>query len=350
MIMTVSKGFTPLAIVAAIKSLEVKPIARERNFARVPVKTGAKVQPMNQPIRFPRRLALVLLLAFTPLMNVGTAQESGKAEKEEDSRFVRLLSEGKEPSALQTSITTFQSTKDKRLVVDLIGAIHVGEESYFRQLNEQFTKYDAVLYELVAPKGTKIPKGGTAPSSPVSYMQNGMTEALGLAFQLDSIDYNAKNFVHADMTPEEFSNSMKKREESLGKMFFRAIGQSLVKSASGSSSSDVILMQALMTKETEDRQFKLKRALAEQFADLDGAMLVFDGPDGSTLVTERNKKALKVLTEEIKSGSLRIGIFYGAGHMKDIAKRLESEFSMTRTDTSWLTAWNLKNSSPPGEK
>ena len=296
-----------------------------------------------------RLFVVLLLLASNHLMNVSVAQEAADPARKKQSQFVRLLKEGEEPVALQTSITTFQSSGNEKLTVDLIGAIHVGESSYYKLLNERFRNYDAVLYELVAPKGTRIPKGGTgdAPSSPVSYMQNGMTEALGLEFQLDSIDYTVANFVHADMTPEEFAQSMKKREESLGKMFFRAIGQSLVKNSSGDSSTDLKLMQALLAKETDDRQFKLKRAFAEQFADLDGAMLVFEGPNGSTLVTERNKKALEVLSEVTKDGKTSIGIFYGAGHMKDMAKRLKDDFQMTLKGTSWLTAWDLVSAANP---
>ena len=45
------------------------------------------------------------------------------------------------------------------VVVDLIGAVHVGEKAYYEALNKQFEDYDAVLYELVAPEGTRVPKG-----------------------------------------------------------------------------------------------------------------------------------------------------------------------------------------------
>ena len=38
-----------------------------------------------------------------------------------------------------------------------------------------------------------------------------MTSALGLSFQLDEIDYTRPNLVHADMTPDEFAQSMRDR-------------------------------------------------------------------------------------------------------------------------------------------
>jgi len=93
----------------------------------------------------------------------------------------------------------------------------------------------------------------------------------------------------------------------------------------------------------------LKRVVAEQFEDLDGAMGALDGPEGSTLLTERNKKALEVLKQDIDDGQRRLAIFYGAGHMPDMAERLENEFSLKRQgDEQWLTAWNM--ASPPKKK
>jgi hypothetical protein len=46
-------------------------------------------------------------------------------------------------------------------------------------------------------------------------LQQGLKNALELTFQLDEIDYQAGNFVHADMTPQEFEQSMAERGESL---------------------------------------------------------------------------------------------------------------------------------------
>jgi hypothetical protein len=67
----------------------------------------------------------------------------------------------------------------------------------------------------------------------------------------------------------------------------------------------------------------------------------FDGPEGSTLITERNKKALRVLDRELMAGKRRIAIFYGAGHMKDMEDRLINEFKMRRVSATWLTAWRM---------
>jgi len=287
----------------------------------------------------------------------GIAQEQNAAAEQAglekaaptSNQYVRLLRENGPkdddgaPTALQTSICRFQS-QDGNQQVDLIGAVHVGERSYYEELNRLFTKYDAILYELVAPEGTRIPKGGgEAGGSAIGYLQTGMTQMLELAYQLQEIDYTVANFVHADMTPEEFAESMKRRKESAAQMFFRAIGQSLVQQAqTGKLSSDAEMMTAIVS---ENRTHALRVVLANQFADLDGAALVFGGPDGSTLITERNKKALNVLKKQLAAGKRRVGIFYGAGHLKDMAKRLEEDFGMRSDGHDWLTAWDLRSDS-----
>jgi hypothetical protein len=232
--------------------------------------------------------------------------------------------------------------------VDLIAAIHIADKQYFDLLNQRFRTYDAVLYELVAPEGANVPQPGAAPGNVVSGMQVGMKSMLGLSFQLDCIDYKAKNLVHADMSPEEFAASMKNRNESLMGMFFRLMGRGFAEqSRDPLAKSDWKLLAALFA---DDRPYQLKLALAEQFAELDGEMDMFTGPEGSTIVTERNKKALAVLSRQLAKGQKRIGIFYGAGHLEDMQQRLETEFGMKRVRTDWLPAWSLRRDGKPASE
>ncbi len=117
------------------------------------------------------------------------------------------------PIAMETSITRYEliNEQGQRITVDLIGVVHIGEENYYETLNARFEEYEGLLYELVAPEGTVIPKGGRSEAglNPIAAMQKGMQAVLGLEFQLDHIDYAKENFVHADMTPTEFAESMK---------------------------------------------------------------------------------------------------------------------------------------------
>jgi hypothetical protein len=282
----------------------------------------------------------------TPPSEPQDAQAQEKAE--EKPLFVRVTrDEDDDPLALETVVVSYVSADGKRpgVSVDLVGAIHVGDREYYKELNKLFESYDVVLFELVAPEGTRIPKGGRqggAPN-PVMLLQNGMSGLLELKHQLDEVDYTKENFVHADMTPEEFAKSMKDRGESPLTIFLRLLEHSLVEQAKQQNrkepAPEVDLFTLLFAR---DRAMRLKRMLADQFSDMDSALAVFDGPSGSTLVTDRNKKALSVLTRELDAGKKRIAIFYGAAHLPDMEKRLLEEFGMKRESEKWLTAWRLQ--------
>ena len=66
------------------------------------------------------------------------------------------------------------------------------------------------------------------------------------------------------------------------------------------------------------------------------------GPTGSTIITERNKRAFEVLGEQLKAGKKNVAVFYGAGHLPDMEKRLLGDFAMKRHSERWLTAWALE--------
>ena len=111
----------------------------------------------------------------------------------EPSKFLRVTNDAAgNPLAMQTAITRYRPNKGD-LVIDLIGAVHIGEGDYFRQLNNQFKHYDVVLYELVAPQGTRVPRGGKkksnsqSPLNIVSWMQSQTQSTLGLESQLEMI-------------------------------------------------------------------------------------------------------------------------------------------------------------------
>ncbi|MBC8351409.1 MAG: hypothetical protein H8E66_05450 [Planctomycetes bacterium] len=283
-------------------------------------------------------MVAVLLALFTSSVLAAPPIDEKKAERE----FLRLRrNDAKELVSLETAIASYQGKlQGKPVVVDLIGAVHVADKAYYDELNKTFENYDVVLYELVAPRDT-TPTPGARSANPVSFMQLTMKNMLSLQFQLDCIDYEKKNFVHADMTPEEFTKSMTQRGESMMQMFLRMFGQSIaMQSRDPSRSGDAQLLSALFAK-PEERSLRLKRVMAEQFEDMEAATAVLDGPEGSTIVTERNKAALEVLTQQLEAGHARIAIFYGAAHLPDMEERLADDFQLKHHETKWLTAWNL---------
>ena len=102
--------------------------------------------------------SVVVLAIYAPIL----AQDEKKGNKDEQNEYVRLEREDGIVTALQTAIVRF-APKDgtqQSPTVDLVAAIHVADKSYYEKLNARFETYDVVLYELVAPEGTRVPKEG----------------------------------------------------------------------------------------------------------------------------------------------------------------------------------------------
>jgi hypothetical protein len=245
------------------------------------------------------------------------------------------------PEALETSVVSFQGEHQGRAVqVDLISAVHVADQGYYRELNRRFREYDSVLYELVAPEGTRVPRGGRSDGHPVSKVQTAMKTLLELSFQLEEVDYLGDHMVHADLSPEEFAQKMKERGESFWKLLWQMMGSAAAQADKETIPSDKDLLFALFA---PDRSLKLKRIMARQFENLEAQMNLIQGPEGSTLITERNKRALEVLSRRLEKGDDKVAIFYGAGHMADFADRLQQDFQLQPHETQWLEAWNLRD-------
>ena len=305
----------------------------------------------------------------------GLIAEEVKSVSELPKKFIRMTMNPERPripQSLDTSIIRFVPTDEKLakagVTVDLIGAIHIGDQAYFQKLDKSFKQYDALLYEMVAEKdetggapqrwedrdqpgtGTAQAPRKTSVSEEKSFeagmtviggMQLGAKDMLGLAFQLDGINYNAPNMVHADMSPEEFAQKMKDRGESFFTMFMELFMQGLAQQRANKQggASDVALLFAFFS---SDRELALKRVLAKQFAEVD-ILDMLGGEKGSTIITERNLIALDVLSKQLAKGKKRIGIFYGAGHLGDMSRRLVSDFGMKFTGEKWVEAWNLRS-------
>jgi Domain of Unknown Function (DUF1080) len=275
----------------------------------------------------------------------GTSSTLKANPDESPIEFVRVkLDDQKVPFALQTSICeyTINDGPFAGAKIDLIGAVHVGEKKYYDDLNHKFKEYDSLLFELVANPDVRFDEAqkDRGVYNPLSAAQVGMKEALKLHFQLDEIDYSRKNFVHADMTPDEFVADMKKRKDSFVGMFARVLGSSLAAQASETASgSDAKILAALVAK---NQAVALRRVMAEQFESMEYQLMGLEDKQGkSTLVTERNAKAFKVLDEQLKNGKKRLGVFYGAAHLKDMDLRLVRDFGAKRGDIHWLDAWRL---------
>ncbi len=265
---------------------------------------------------------------------------TGPAVTNEASDFLRFAESeaGDGRSRLETAIVSYEN--DAGIAVDLVAAVHVGDPAYYDALDAHFATYDRVLYELVAPEGTR-PQRGAESGGAVGFMQRSMKSILELEFQLDGVDYGARNFVHADLDPEGLARAQRERGESVWAILLNVWIAEAQRAAQGKGAT-LTLPELYAAFTAEDRASSMKRLLAEQFENMEQMAAAFDvGADGSALVTDRNTAALDVLRREVRKGARSIAIFYGAAHMADFEQRL-GELGFAKTGQRWLTAWDIR--------
>jgi hypothetical protein len=297
-------------------------------------------------------IGLIALLPAARAADPAVPAAEKKEKKDSPPKFLRLSRDKDgELVSMDTAIVRYvPKSGEGSPVVDLIGAVHFGEKSYYEALNKQFEEYDVLLYELVAPEGKQTPVRGQSSNHPLAMMQNGMKDILELEHQLEHIDYRKPNMVHADMTPEAFSQKMTDRNESFFQILMKSLGQGIAQRGQKNQAADSGLGMMVVWF-SPYRATLLRKMMAEQFEDLENSMKFLDGPDGSTIITERNKVALEGLKKQLGSGKRKVAIFYGAGHMPDMERRLGEDFGLKRAEEKWLVAWDLtrKPAKPPAK-
>ena len=277
---------------------------------------------------------LILISIFGAMSTAMPASAAGS-----ETQFARVVTDEHETAtALQLAIVTYApESGTARYSVDLVSAIHIGEKEYYAELNDKFEDYDTLLYELVAPQGTIVTRD-TERKGFISNAQMTMTRLLDLSFQLDEIDYTAANFVHADLSGDELSQSMADRNESLYTYFWRVFFASMREY--GKDPLGLRDWQMLSAILRDDNDGALKTMLAYELVDIDRIQDVLGEDSDSAVIGARNERAIEVLHSELDSGATRIGIFYGVGHMPDLEERL-LQMGLVPTRTVWVDAWYL---------
>ncbi|MFH0943671.1 MAG: hypothetical protein V2A76_00580 [Planctomycetota bacterium] len=292
-------------------------------------------------------LSLVAWIAMFP----GCTRDSGipsanASDDAEDSKFLRFVEPQDGSARLESAIARYKGPNG--IVVDLVGAVHIADQGYYEELNALFRTYDSLLYEAVAKKDVRPTGGG---DSTVSTFQRAMKDFLELEFQLDGIDYQAENFVHADLEPDEFFRMMDEKGESLLTLMWQVVLEEMKRSGQDPEASQGQGTMMLLALFAKDRARALKVVLGKQFDDLERMAAGLEKGakgEGSVLVVERNKAALRVLKERLDAGDKRLTIFYGAAHLPDMERRLLNEFGFKRAFKTWQTAWDIPPAKKPG--
>jgi len=230
-------------------------------------------------------------------------------------------------------------------VVDLIGAVHLADQAYYENLNRRFEGYEALLFEMVGgdkitgDKAAQSPQTEAAEPAAVAGLQQIYTmvsKFLKLSGQSEVIDYTAKNFVHADLTHDEFEKMQAERGETVLGFAMAASGNEEAKAGQPDVAK---LMQAMLAGSTNALKLELVHTLGQ------GGDQIASFAGESVIITDRNQRAIEVMDREIEAGKSKLGIFYGAAHFPDMEKRL-LEKGFVKGDHEWLTAWDIPKPQP----
>lgn len=269
----------------------------------------------------------LLLLSPRDVESVGDAEDSP--------RFMRMR-ESSSSDALQSAVATYVDPKTLARVT-LVGAVHVGDPAYYDALEKILDGHEVVLFEGV---GGGADEKQLEDLSFIFRLQVEMGKLLALEFQKDGIDYKKANFKNADMTWAEMQTALEEKKQTLIPM------QGLLKTISplleGLLASQRVMMERSGRK--EESAADMKRVLARYLAQgpelFERVGIMQAGKRDDVIISLRNEAAFEILDETLAAGAKSVAVFYGAGHLPDMHRRL-AERGFERKIHYWIDAWRI---------
>lgn len=250
--------------------------------------------------------------------------------------FVRFEAPaGDRPGALETGIARLFDERT-RTTVFLVGAVHVADHDYYQRIQDLLDGCDRVLFEGVGhgKSGSPPPDEEVARYDALFRLQLKLKDLLGLEFQKDGLDYGHAFWKNADVDMESLSARMK--EEGVGLPTDPPLIRGLLSLVMG-------MLDASKLAENPEFRRQIKRQSAAALATSDALFSGSMQSLGKVLIEWRNDAALAALDRELAAGpdGRWIAIFYGAGHLPDMTKKLIGR-GLEYQGTDWLRAWAVE--------
>lgn len=315
-------------------------------------------------------LAILLFAARTISLNSGAAQWDWAGQRASPSNsaqpapYLRVTRSDSNLVQLQIAVRKFVPARRSAPIIWLSGASHIGESNYFGGLQKHLDDQTLVLFEGIRDRHQKDSSSASArptenvvteanPSDAGPSLQMTLAESLGLIFQLKAIDYQRPHFRNSDLSIQQLQHLMQEKQKGLAsgtggnvnKQFETLMEIMDERSLLGALAKIVVNVLGSSPK----LQAITKLALIETLGQLKGDVSQLKGlpPEMSELVKvliqARNQAVVDDLKAELqkKARPRSIAVFYGAGHMEDLEKRLRSELKYRPAEEFWLTAFSV---------
>lgn len=299
----------------------------------------------------------VLLLAIASLALAGCASRRDRGQGSSATNtnsppqpYMRIVRPDADNVVLEIALRRFVPVKGRGPVAWLSGASHVGESNYFAALQKHLDAQGTVLFEGVGAKSKKMRFNPEEETS----IQHTMASSLGLVFQLSAIDYDRPQFRNSDLSIAQLQQLLAGGAASEGGNGEGAKAgrefRELLQVMDGSSFLGMLMHAGLKFIGSNPKlQAMTKVLLIETLGQLKGDMSQLQGvpPEIQRLleviIIERNKIVMADLKAEIRApfAPRSISVFYGAGHMADLEKRLRNELGYRPWGEVWLAALSV---------
>ena len=293
-------------------------------------------------------VATFFALSFAPV---------ARADRAPETLFLRSIETGEKMSAIQTGCVEYRPVSGGGPAVWLIAVAHLGTPEYYRVIQKRLDAQTAVLFEGVGfDHATKhAPGAGTRDAG----IQKQLSNALGLVFQLDAIDYRRPHFINSDLPVEGVEKEVRERAGAVEAP--NETSKLLLGAIQGTPETMDMLRPMLAFVSASPEMRETTRLLLIEVLSRAEEMVGFAksiSPEMKdlfeVLLTERNAIVLRDLRAQIakhKAGE-SIAVFYGAAHMTELAKRLREELHYAPLDAQWETAFTAdpaKSAIPPAQ-
>ena len=257
--------------------------------------------------------------------------------------------------ALQIALKKFTPAHGRGPEVWLSGVSHIGESNYYTRLQQHLDAQTVVLYEGVGARDKSV---RFDPEEQASIQQT-LATSLGLVFQLTAIDYDRPHFKNSDLTIPELQRVLSgepatEPPTAAGSAAKNPEFQQLLGIMDGSSFLGVLVHMGIkLISSSPKLQAMSKLVMIEVLGHFEADLSEVEGvpPELQRLmiviIRGRNEVVIRDLRKELaRTGAKQsLSIFYGAGHMPDLEKRLTSELGYRRRAETWLTALSLNTRS-----
>jgi hypothetical protein len=266
--------------------------------------------------------------------------------------YMRVTHPDSNTVQLEIALKQFVPARGEGPAVWLVAASHIAESNYFAALQRHLDAQGRVLFEGIRER-PGVPAFGQEDTLDVSEgsLQFTLAESLGLAFQLQAINYRRPHFRNSDLSLPELQKLMLEGLQGAAARESAAQLALLMQLMDGSSFLGAVANFAVRLLGTSPKLQALARlTLIETIGQIEGDMAQMRGlpPEFQklmeVLIRSRNTAVLTDLKAELKKrpAPASVAIFYGAGHMPDLEARLAKELNYQPRETNWLTAITVK--------